>query len=286
MTINEYLQHITQTLQPLYDSREAAAVAKEYLRTRLNVPPYQLSLMGNDFLTEEQLSLFQNDLTKLASACPLQYVLGETEFYGLDFKVNPDVLIPRPETEELVAKTIQFTEHLENPLIWDVGTGSGCIAISLAKNLHNAKIVASDISQKALTVAKENARLNAANVEFVLHDMLDVESLPFKEKNFTVIASNPPYIPHRFRREMHANVREHEPSLALFVPDTDPLMYYKGILGIGNKCLTEGGLVMMETFDDYHDDLKALCENHGFSDCTSFLDINGKPRMFMATKKR
>ena len=284
MTIREYTRHITDTLQPLYDVHEAAAVAKAYLQARLHLPAHELVLHGNDPLPSALNGQLDNELLLLQQGTPLQYVLGEAEFYGLTFKVTPDVLIPRPETEELVDLIVKQHQHSPTLRIWDVGTGSGCIAIALAKHLPQAQVFATDISEAALTVARANAEANQVKITFAQHDMLDAAHLPFGDTHFDILVSNPPYIPAALRSTMHPNVVAHEPHSALFVPDDQPLLFYEALAQIGAKCLNPQGSLFAETFEDYHDELKHLFINHGFMGFEAITDINGKKRMIHATR--
>ena len=246
MTVKELVTSITQRLQPLYDSREAAAVALLYTQTKLGMQRHELVLYGNEPVTGSLETEIKRDVEQLATGCPVQYVLGETEFYGLPFKVSPAVLIPRPETEELVQMIAQ--RHAGAPVrIWDVGTGSGCIAVSLAKLLPDAAVFATDISEEALAIARENAGRNGVGVTFARHDMRDTENLPFGDQRFDVLVSNPPYIPASDRAAMHRNVTDHEPGLALFVPDDDKLWCYRALARLGRRVLKPGGRICVET---------------------------------------
>lgn len=283
MTIREYTRHITDTLQPLYDVHEAAAVAKAYLQARLHLPAHELVLRGNDPLPSALIGQLDNELLLLQHGTPLQYVLGEAEFYGLTLKVTPDVLIPRPETEELVDLIVQQHQHSSTLRIWDLGTGSGCIAIALAKHLPQAEVFATDLSEAALTVARANAKANQVTITFAQHDMLDTAHLPFGDTPFDILVSNPPYIPDALRSTMHPNVVAHEPHSALFVPDDQPLLFYEALAQIGKCCLTPHGNVYAETFEGYHKELKELFLSQGYTDFQSLEDINGKKRMIHAT---
>ena len=223
----------------------------------------------------------QRDVEKLAQGCPVQYVLGETEFYGLLFKVPPAVLIPRQETEELVQMIARrYTGKYVR--IWDVGTGSGCIAVMLAKLLPDAEVFATDISEEALAVARENAKLNRVEVTFARHDMADAEHLPFGDTRFDVIVSNPPYIPASDRAMMHRNVTDYEPSLALFVPDEDKLWCYRALARLAQQTLVPNGRLFAETYHDFHDELTELFHQHGFKDVRSLKDLNGRLRFVEA----
>ena len=284
MTIKQLTHDITITLQPLYDPREAAAIASLYVQSRLQMPRHEIVLRGNEPLDESLTADIQRDMEKLAQGCPVQYVLGETEFYGLPFKVSPAVLIPRQETEELVQRIVQqyAGKHVK---IWDVGTGSGCIAVTLAKMLPEANVFATDISGEALAVARENADLNRVGVTFARHDMADAEHLPFGDTRFDVIVSNPPYIPASDRATMHCNVTDYEPETALFVPDDDKLWCYRALARLAQRTLNPGGRFFAETYHDFHDELTALFRQHGFGDIQSLRDLNGKLR-FVEAKKR
>ena len=288
MTIREFSKNTIQILQPLYDDREAAAIAKAYLEERLQMPAYELALSGRMDLRPIQEQQFKEDVVKLSQGCPLQYVLGTAEFYGRQFDVTPATLIPRPETEELVMRVVGECLDAEfpmpHPVIWDVGTGSGCIAITLALEIPNATVYASDISAEALAVAKRNADRLGANVVFAQHDMTDVAHLPFGNQRFDYIVSNPPYIPASVREQMHINVREYEPATALFVPDEHPLIFYEALADLSSVVLNPGGYCHCETFDDFHETLTDMFLRKGFSAVESFLDINDRPRGICAIK--
>ncbi len=281
LTIKNLINEMTATLQPLYDPREAAAIASWYVCAKLGMERYELALRGNETLDESLMQEVRRDMERLAEGCPVQYVLGETEFYGLSFTVSPAVLIPRPETEELVQMVVQRYAG-SAPRIWDVGTGSGCIAVSLAKSLKEAKVFATDISSEALTVARGNAERNGAGVTFVCHDMFDIENLPFAEEKFDVLVSNPPYIPASDRAAMHRNVVDYEPAQALFVPDEDKLWCYKALASLARRVLAPGGTLWVETYHDYHEEMIDLFARHGFSEIRSLQDLNGRPRFLTA----
>lgn len=288
MTIHEFSKKITSALQPLYDEREAAAIAKLYLQTRLKLPYYQLILQKNETLTNEQLSLFEEELCPLQQGCPVQYILGEAEFLGQTFRVTRDTLIPRPETEELVERVQKECAlqkiALPHPTIIDLGTGCGCIAISLALLLPNASVYATDISEKALAIAQHNAKELGARVTFAKHDMQDAEHFPFQDVAFDYVVSNPPYIPWSVRSSMHTNVKDFEPSSALFVPDDKPLCFYDSIAKLSQKFLKPTGICHVETFEDYQQELNDLFIERGFTKTTFFKDLNERFRGFKAEK--
>ena len=280
-TIKEIATFLRIALQPLYDLREAAAIASLYVQSRLQMPRHELALRGNEPVEESLMADIQRDVEELVQGCPVQYVLGETEFYGLPFKVSPAVLIPRQETEELVQKVAQryAGKHVK---IWDVGTGSGCIAVTLAKLLTDALVFATDISEDALKVARRNAESNGVGVTFARHDMRDTERLPFGDTCFDVIVSNPPYIPASDRATMHRNVTDYEPSLALFVPDDDKLWCYRALARLAQQTLVPNGRLFAETYHDFHDELTELFHQHGFKDVRSLKDLNGRLRFVEA----
>ncbi|GAA3517596.1 peptide chain release factor N(5)-glutamine methyltransferase [Aquimarina addita] len=226
----------------------------------------------------------------LQSHVPIQYVVGDTEFYGLPFIVNPAVLIPRPETEELVDWIIKdyHTSRTgglfkKEPLkILDIGTGSGCIAISLAKHLQNAQIFAMDISEKAIEVAKANAKLNNVDIRFVLSDILNSDTLP---DDFDIIVSNPPYVRDLEKKEIQPNVLDHEPHLALFVSDTDPLIFYKKIAELAKDNLIANGILYFEINQYLGSDTQLMMEHKGFESVQLRKDFYANDRMMRATKR-
>jgi len=283
MTIKQLISDIMNTLQPLYDEREAAAVASWYVCVRLGMERYELALRGQEEVDAAKMAEIEREVEKLRTGCPVQYVLGETEFYGLSFKVSPAVLIPRPETEELVQMVVDRYAR-KAAKIWDVGTGSGCIAVSLAKMLPDAEVYATDISEAALAVAAQNAENNGVKVTFARHDMTDAEHLPFGGDPVDVIVSNPPYIPVADRATMHRNVVDYEPETALFVPDDDKFLYYAALAHLSRRALKPAGGVFVETYHDFHEELMALFESEGFGNVRSFRDLNGRLRFLAATR--
>jgi len=207
---------------------------------------------------------------------PLQYILGETEFYGMKFKVNEYILIPRPETEELVEWVLQ--EHFNSAL--DIGTGSGCISIALAK-YSKATISAIDVSEMALKVAKENAAINEVKIDFIQQNVLHAHSL----RKVDVIVSNPPYVLESEKQNMKANVLQYEPYLALFTDDKYPLLYYKKIGNLASKSLNWGGKLYFEINEQYGAEILEMLSNIGFVDIALKKDINDKDRMIKAIWK-
>lgn len=223
-----------------------------------------------------------NALELLKAQKPIQYILGETEFYGLMFKVNKNTLIPRPETEELVGWVIKDCVGKEKEVkILDIGTGSGCIAISLAKNLPKAKVFALDVSREALEVAKENAKLNAVDVEFVEASILDIPYSEYvlKPHAFDIIVSNPPYVRNLEKELMQPNVLENEPHLALFVENENPLQFYKVITDFAIKKLNKQGCLFFEINEYLGKEMIHLLSTSHFRNIKLKQDIFKKDRM-------
>ena len=218
------------------------------------------------------------DFERLLTGEPIQYILGEAPFYGRSFGVTRDTLIPRNETEELVHKIIK-----ENPSpglrVLDLGTGSGCIPITLALELQEPEVYALDVSVQALAVARKNALQLGAKVEFMEGDLLgSIPNLAF----FDVLVSNPPYVPLRDQGEMQANVLNFEPHLALFVPDEDPLVFYRAIGFWGQQLLKQGGKLYLEIYENLADELVQLLLSQGYEQLRVHQDLNGKNRMLSA----
>jgi release factor glutamine methyltransferase len=230
---------------------------------------------------------FNLALQRLAKNEPIQYIIGETEFYGRKFKVNPAVLIPRPETEELVAWIIaDYRPHTGLSLL-DVGSGSGCIAISLAKELPDNQVFALDISESALAIAQENASLNQASIHFLQGDILTL-SPDFSYQNqlplFDCIVSNPPYVRISEKAQMSPNVLDFEPELALFVSDKQPLIFYQKICEYAHYQLVKGGNLYFEINEALAQEMTQLLDSEGFKNIEMRNDLQGKPRMIKGRK--
>ena len=279
ITRTEFRQKFVQSLMPLYDQREAQALFRRYVEERLGVE-YYLFLLDMD-VPADLPDGWETDLERLASGEPFQYVMGQTEFCGLTFKVTPEVLIPRPETEELVCRIIAENKNRSGLSVLDIGTGSGAIAVTLAKELPDAHVTALDVSEGALSVASGNAERNGVSVNFLKFDILATAPLP---KRYDLIVSNPPYVPKRDREGMHRNVRDHEPALALFVPDDRPLLFYEAIAEKAAATLHPGGRLYLETYEAYHQELKQLLEDKGLTDIKCHSDYFGRPRFVVGVK--
>lgn len=254
---------------------------------------HYLHFSAADIRLNQQNNINQSDVIKLYDCClelkkntPLQYILGECDFYYLKLKVNPSVLIPRPETEELVEMII--TDCKKNNFIdadiLDIGTGSGCIPIALKKNMDEANVSAIDISQNALEIAQQNALLNHTTVIFNRIDILSDEA-SYSLDSFDIIVSNPPYIAKKEMETMHERVKQHEPALALFVEDKDTLIFYKKIITLCSKHLHAGGKLYMELNPVYSDEIKKIAkESNLFVASDLIKDLSGNIRFLKATK--
>lgn len=240
-----------------------------------------LGISFADMLCASELALPDSIMTKLLAGEPLQYIIGKEDFFGREFCVASGVLIPRPETEELCAwviEDVRNSESLASPRCLDIGTGSGAIAITLAKELSSAKVSALDISEEALDIAKNNADRLEAKVEFFKKDILDTEDNTIG-KEYDIIVSNPPYIMEKERKEMSANVLDHEPSLALFVPDSNPLLFYTAIADYARKHLASNGMLYFEINPLCAEDMVRMLTEKGFSNIEHRKDQFGKIRM-------
>lgn len=263
-------------LDKIYTKEEVANFFYLMLEKYLKIERFALVMQPNLTISKEEEQPFIKGLTQLKLERPIQYILGETSFMDSMFKVNESVLIPRPETEELVQWVISDIGNKKSEVrILDIGTGSGCIAISLAKALPNAAVVALDISDEALAVARENAVLNNAKVEFVYGDILDLNL----NLNFDIIVSNPPYVRELEKEEIHINVKDYEPSMALFVPDDNPLLFYRAIAEFSKNHLYEEGRVYLEINQYLGEETKSLFEDENFKDISLKKDIFGNNRM-------
>jgi release factor glutamine methyltransferase len=247
----------------------------------LNSSKSTIKAFPENELTLTQQEEVNNMLTQLKTGKPLQYALGYAEFYSLKFIVNPSVLIPRPETEELVQWAIESvgSERLAVGSVLDIGTGSGCIAISLKKNLPNVAVSAIDISVDALQIAKENAKLNEVEVDFIQDDILNSK---LKTQNLQLIISNPPYVTLEDKTRMHTNVTDFEPHTALFVPENDPLLFYKAIADFAVDNLAANGLLFFEINESLGKETVALLESKGFREIELRQDMSGRDRMVKA----
>jgi release factor glutamine methyltransferase len=260
-----------------YDGMEANSIARIVLKDM-----FHTVTSSNKPLSDEQVNQLNEATARLKNGEPIQYVTGWADFYGLRFRVNPDVLIPRQDTEAVVNTCLTLIKQGNNtsPEILDIGTGSGCIAITLASKLKTARVLAIDISQDALAVAEANASLNHTNVGFVHADTLKAGDLPVQ--GFDLIVSNPPYIPMQEKSLMAKNVLDFEPHLALFVDDEDPLIFYRTIIEKAQNHLYEGGYLVFECNQYSAKEVKALLERADFKNATIVQDLSGADRVVWA----
>jgi release factor glutamine methyltransferase len=280
----DYKKEFIKTLKNEYPLEEVISFFNIVMEQYLGLTRLELALGPNKEISLEEKQDFNRILLRLQRHEPIQYILGEASFFGLKFKVDNNVLIPRPETEDLVSwilSDLSDNDPVTSLNILDIGTGSGCIAISLAKNLPQAKLTALDISKPALEMAAKNAKLNGVEVQFINEDVLNLNSIP---GTFDIIVSNPPYVRDLEKKEMHRNVLENEPSQALYVRDTDPLIFYKQITILAKKGLKSGGLLYFEINQYLAEETEQLMKDSGFETIVK-KDIFGNFRMIKGIKK-
>ena len=271
-------KQIIQTLTPRYGTGEARAMAFIILEDAFGVSRLDIYTDKVRKFSEEETQRLANILKRLQDGEPMQYILGTAPFCGMNFKVTPATLIPRPETEELV----EWAGTGITGQILDAGTGSGCIAIAMAQRNPRAQVIAWDISPEAIEVAKENAEKNNVNVKFELRDILTFEPAP---SSYDMIISNPPYICEKEKADMEQHVLDHEPSTALFVPDEDPLRFYKALAQLGKTALRPGGIILMEINSAYGPETLSLFENDDYKEAELRKDDYGNNRMIKAIRK-
>lgn len=270
-------------LDALYNKEEVTSFFYILIEHYLNLERFILAIQPEIIITKEQESPLFEALSQLKLEIPIQYILGKTEFMDSDFVVNNQVLIPRPETEEVVRWILNdFGKKRAILNILDIGTGSGCIAISLAKNLPNAKVYALDVSEEALAVAKENAKLHEVQIQFIHADILALTSLDF-ELEFDIIVSNPPYVRMVEKQEMKKNVLNNEPALALFVADNNPLIFYQKITELATKTLVEKGVLYLEINQYLGKETQSILAAANFSELELRKDLFGNDRMLKGT---
>lgn len=274
MTVKDAYSQLLGSLQTILEAREATNVT---LIVFEDVFDWKRDKGNRQMSSSEQEKLMQIE-QRLLTGEPLQYVLGLADFYGLKFKVNPAVLIPRPETEELVFQILERAKHYSWQTGLDIGTGSGCIPISLKKNRSDWDISAMEVSEQALEIAKQNALLNEVEVHWINQNVLEIGSwsdLP----TYDFIVSNPPYIPDHERKMMTRSVIDFEPELALFVPDSDPLLFYRTILQLSTEKLKPGGALFFEINEFNAQDLLNLVPDQFFESVELIQDMQGKDRI-------
>ncbi|MBO5697028.1 MAG: peptide chain release factor N(5)-glutamine methyltransferase [Alistipes sp.] len=274
-TRREIFRALTEAGAELYGEAEARQIAEMVLESR-GVSRNMLLVEPNEPLDFPDLEDIINDIRAWR---PVQYIIGTAEFAGMDFEVSDAVLIPRPETEELVDWIA--SEVGDSASILDVGTGSGCIAIAFARAVKGSSVWALDISPEALAVARRNGAKYAPNVQFVEGDALSDFSVLFPEK-FDAVVSNPPYIPDSDRELMRLNVTDYEPHTALFVPDNDPLLFYRSIARTARKMLKSEGKLYFEIYESLAEEMQTMLRSEGYDEIVVREDFRGKPRMICA----
>ena len=271
-------RHFIESLAETFPQREAEQLMRILLEDLFDLD-LKRQLMEPDLRIDEwQYHQLEEAVKRLLSGEPVQYVTGVARFGDLLIKVSPAVLIPRPETEEMVQKIYAALPKEKAMRIWDIGTGSGCIAIALAKHFENAEVIAFDISEEALQIAKENAESNGAKVSFVQDDVLNPKS-EFLSQPVNLVVSNPPYVCDSERAAMDVNVLDWEPPTALFVPDDDPLRFYRQILALAKNQLNPNGQIWFEINERMREEMLQLCRELGFSEAMVFEDYDRKPRI-------
>jgi release factor glutamine methyltransferase len=281
MTIEEANRLMLASLTALYEDREAASICSLVMERITGRQKGERLLYKTDLLSDRQQDQFRNFLDDLLTCRPVQYVLGEAWFGGLVFYVDENVLIPRPETEELAQWLLQDTGKSEPGLkVLDIGTGSGCIAVYLSHQRKNFRMVALDISQPALDIAKKNAAKYASPIEFLQIDIRDPNEWS-RVPQPDLIISNPPYIPVKQKKILDRHVRDFEPGLALFVPDEDPILFYKVVAAFAIDRLKSGGAVFLEIHHDFAKEITEWYTHHGFT-LELRKDFSGNNRMIKA----
>ena len=285
MKIKEYRTQFIQALTSMYGEGEAESFFYLILEEKQQLKRIDLALHPDLEISEEEIVVWNSILEQLKLEIPIQYLLGKTSFYGLDFEVNENVLIPRPETEELVdwiVSNVLKNGRSKSIKILDIGTGSGCIAVSLAKNLPNAEVFAIDVSEKALSTAKKNAERNEVEVTFIEQNILETLDLG---QEFDIIVSNPPYVRNLEKEEIKKNVLDNEPHLALFVEDNDALIFYRKIAELAQKNLSNSGQLYFEINQYLGKEMISLLEELNFKNVELRKDIYENDRMTLGTRQ-
>lgn len=287
MNLKELLVQFKEELSGIYEAQEIVAIFNLLMEHVTGFNNRQLSLKGISTEMQDEFAMW-GYLGELKTGKPVQYVIGEASFYGLKFKVNPAVLIPRPETEELVEWVIEscrvrsaggWMPSKDKLSIVDIGTGSGCIAVTLASKISGSRVIGLDVSSEAIEVAKMNALLNSVGITFVQGDILDSNLELSPDGKYDVIVSNPPYITPEEKEQMHQNVLDNEPHLALFVTQEKPLVFYEAIADFGMSNLTSGGLLFLEINEHLGKETVQMLVDKSFINIVLRKDMQGKDRM-------
>jgi len=283
MILKDLKRYIESELCNLYNPYENESIAYLIIENVLSYNRTQIVINYRNNVNEKSVVVVDNIIERLKKHEPIQYIIGEAEFYGLKLKVDKNTLIPRQETELLVHNIIKKHEHRKNIDILDIGTGSGCIAISLAKNINNSNIIAIDISEKAIQIAKENSKINKTKVEFIKADILNLNE-DIKDK-FDIIVSNPPYVTDKEKIQMQKNVLNFEPHNALFVSNDEPLIFYKKIILEAKNKLKQNGQLWFEINERFANEIIKLMKKQSFKETQIIKDFNQKDRIVFGILK-
>ena len=276
ITLKNYINQLEKSLVNIYLEEEAISITEFFVCEVLNLNRTEFLLAKNEELTKQQLSVLQSGQIKLENGEPVQYVTHTAWFYNHKFYVDENVLIPRQETEILVDSIVRENSGRKLKIL-DIGTGSGCIPISLKLAFPISEVYALDISQKALFVAKTNAKNHNVDIDFLEFDILSDKKIPIVEK-LDVIISNPPYVTESEKTLMHKNVIDFEPGIALFVKDDNPFIYYESIVNRAAQMLNNDGVLWLEINEKFPEEISNLCKKHGFNSNIMIKDLNNKPR--------
>ena len=279
MTIKEVYYEFKNELKPLHSEGEATAIANIVFEHFTKLTSSSIGINGQMEMEYTCLIQLREALIKLKENIPVQYITGQAWFYNLIFEVNKAVLIPRSETEELVLEAINFLKNSKGKKVLDIGTGSGCIPISIKKNIAEATITAIDVSKEALAVARKNAFANDVKIDFKEIDFLNEKNYN-KLPSYDLIISNPPYIPEAEKNILDKNVVDYEPHLALFVPDNDHLIFYKKIAAFAENHLTTNGKILLEVHEDFAGETAAIFLTEKFTVAIK-KDMQGKDRILL-----
>lgn len=281
MTLKELKIKFLTELERIHSPEETASFFFVLTEHFLGKKRIDVALDPDLKIESETYGLFEKALALLKNEYPVQYITGSTDFMGLSFEVNPDVLIPRPETEELVSWVLSFYNETQALDILEIGSGSGCIPVSLSKYLKKASVRSLDLSEKALTVAKKNALSHGVSIDFQQRDILKIRDLT---ETYDLIISNPPYVRESEKEQMRGNVLRHEPEMALYVKDDDPLLFYKKIARLAQTGLRPGGALFFEINQYMGKELISMLRGMGFVSIVLKKDIYGADRMIRAVK--
>lgn len=276
------IQYIIKELEGLYNSREISGITRLLIESVCGWTYTEQVLHQNSRIPEEQFLQLKRYVERVKNFEPVQYVLGETEFFGMRLSVNSSVLIPRPETEELVNWIVRKNKN-DQPRILDVGTGSGCIALALKKAIKNSSVEAVDVSAEALRVALNNSLANHLEISTALRDVLKWKDYTWSK--YHIIVSNPPYVMETEKELMKKNVLRYEPDQALFVPDNNALVFYKRIADLANEHLHPGGELFFEINEQKAQDMEKMLKDRSFEDICVKRDLNGRDRMLYCRKR-